>query len=61
VVEGVPEKLILDAINEQGSNLVVVGAKSSTPLGRLLVGSTCESVLNNAPCSVLVVRHPSGA
>jgi nucleotide-binding universal stress UspA family protein len=59
VAEGVPEKLILETIGEQGSNLVIVGAKSSTPLGRLLVGSTCESVLNHAPCSVLVIHHPT--
>ena len=46
-VEGVAEKMILQAISEQGSDVLIVGSKSSTPLGRLLVGSTCESVLNH--------------
>ena len=47
---------------EQRSDLIVIGAKGSTRLGRLLLGGTAESVLNHAPCSVLLVRHggPAG-
>jgi len=58
VVEGTPDVEILKVAQRQESDLIVIGAKTSTPFGRLMAGSTCESVLNHAPCSVLVVRHP---
>ncbi len=57
VVEGAAEMEILKVAQRQTSDLVVIGAKTSTPLGRLIGGSTCESVLNHAACSVLVVPH----
>ena len=57
VVDGMADEMILLAAKELGTDLIVVGAKNSTPLGRLLLGSTCEAVLNTAPCSVLVVHH----
>jgi nucleotide-binding universal stress UspA family protein len=57
VVEGAPDLRILEAARNRGNQLIVVGSKGSTPLERLMSGSTCESVLNNAPCSVLVIHH----
>jgi nucleotide-binding universal stress UspA family protein len=57
VVQGHTAWAILDAAQTQPCDLIVIGAKSSTPLGRLFVGSTCETVLNRASCSVLVIRH----
>jgi nucleotide-binding universal stress UspA family protein len=57
VVEGAPDMEILKVAQRQSSDLVVIGAKTSTPLGRLVGRSTCESVLNHAPCSVLVIPH----
>ena len=57
VMEGNPASKIVEAAQRAQSNLIVVGSKGATPLGRFFVGSTCESVLNHAPCSVLVVHH----
>ncbi len=57
VVEGHAGTEIVNQARKLTSDLVVVGAKQSTRLGRLFIGSTCEYVLNNAPCSVLVVHH----
>jgi nucleotide-binding universal stress UspA family protein len=57
VVEGTADVEILKAAHRQGSDLIVIGAKASTPLRRFVGGSTYESVLNHAPCSVLVVHH----
>ena len=57
VCEGVPAQEILSVAAVQNSDLIVVGAKGSTPLGRLLVGSTAEFVLNHAHCSVLLVHN----
>jgi nucleotide-binding universal stress UspA family protein len=58
VGEGVPAREILNIAEVQNSDLVVVGAKGSTPLGRLLLGGTAEFVLNHAYCSVLLVHNP---
>ena len=56
--EGVPAQEILSIAEVQKSDLIVVGAKGSTPLGRLLVGSTAEYVLNHAHCSILLIHNP---
>jgi nucleotide-binding universal stress UspA family protein len=61
ISEGVPAHEILSAARNQGSDLIVVGAKGSTPLGRLLLGSTAEFVLNHAHCSVLLLHNPPHA
>ena len=60
VSEGEPAREILRVAKEQLSDLIVVGAKGSTPLGRILLGSTAEFVLNHSPCSVLLIRNPPG-
>ena len=60
VCEGVAAREILCAAEAQRSDLIVVGAKGSTPLGRLLLGSTAEFVLNHASCSVLILRNHAG-
>jgi nucleotide-binding universal stress UspA family protein len=57
VAQGHAAWAIIDAAQKQSTDLIVVGAKGSTPLGRFFVGSTCETVLNRAPCSVLVIHH----
>lgn len=57
IVEGSPGEEIIKVAHRQESDLIVIGAKASTAIGRAVSGSTCESVLNHAPCSVLVVPH----
>ena len=57
VVEGAADVEILKVAHLRSSDLVVIGATASTPLGRLFGGSTCESVLNHAPCSVPVIHY----
>jgi nucleotide-binding universal stress UspA family protein len=60
IAEGAPAEQILREIREQSIDLVAVGARENTSLGRLLLGSTSERVLTHATCSVLVVpRHPT--
>jgi nucleotide-binding universal stress UspA family protein len=56
VMEGHAADRILETITAQKIDLVVVGAHSSS-LTRLLLGSTSETVLSHAPCSVLVARQ----
>ena len=47
---------IIQAAEESGSNLVVLGSEGKSALQRLLQGSLTGNVARHAPCSVLVVR-----
>jgi nucleotide-binding universal stress UspA family protein len=56
VAEGRPAEVILTTIREREIDLVVLGSRGRGSLKRLLLGSTSEQVLREAPCSVLIVR-----
>jgi nucleotide-binding universal stress UspA family protein len=56
VVVGHPAGEILRAADEDGVDLVVVGARGLGPLGRLVLGSVSDRVVHHAPCPVLVVK-----
>lgn len=58
VVEGHAADQILATINHEKIDLVVLAARTPSSVARLLMGSTSETVLTHAPCSVLVVREP---
>jgi nucleotide-binding universal stress UspA family protein len=49
------EKLV-EAAEELGADLVVVGGRKRSPTGKALFGSTAQEVLLNAPCPVTFVR-----
>lgn len=51
---------IVRAVKEGGYELVVIGAKGTSGIRELLLGSVAEGVLRHAPCSVLVVRLDAG-
>jgi nucleotide-binding universal stress UspA family protein len=53
---GNPYEEIVSAANEMGADLIVIGSHGHGGLGRLLLGSTAERVLQYAPCAVLVVK-----
>ena len=48
---------IIEAAEESGSNLVVLGSRGKSALQRLLQGSLTGDVARHAPCAVLVVRE----
>ncbi len=56
VAEGRPAEEILAQIREKAIDLAVLGSRGRGSLKRLLLGSTSEQVLREAPCSVLIVR-----
>ena len=56
VVEGHPAEKILAAIKEHKIDLAVIGARTRSSVTRRLLGSTPQTVLNHASCSVLVIR-----
>ena len=47
---------IVSVANEMDVDLIVIGSHGYRGLGRLLLGSTAERVLQYAPCAVLVVK-----
>jgi universal stress protein A len=55
---GNPYEEIVKAAKELGVDLIVIGSHGFTGLGRLLLGSTADRVLQYAPCPVLVVKDP---
>lgn len=56
VTDGVPGAEILRIIAEYHINLVVLGTRRRSKISSFLLGSVSEWVLNEAPCSVLIVR-----
>jgi universal stress protein A len=49
---------IVNVAKEMKVDLIVIGSHSYWGLGRILLGSTLERVLQYAPCPVLVVQKP---
>ncbi len=52
---------IADAARDLGAGLIVVGSRGLGPVGRLVMGSVSEGVVDLAGCPVLVVRGGAGA
>jgi nucleotide-binding universal stress UspA family protein len=49
---------LLSFLEEEHQDLVIVGSRGLTPGRRILMGSVSSSLVNDAPCPVLVVRPP---
>ena len=58
VAEGPAADAILEAAQETGCDVIVMGTHGRTGLARLLVGSVAEKVVRHAPCPVLTVKSP---
>ncbi len=56
VLDGSPQRVIVETAQEWGADLIVVGSHGYGFWSRTLLGSISNSVVNHAPCSVLVVR-----
>jgi nucleotide-binding universal stress UspA family protein len=53
---GQPSAEIIEAIEQRGSDLVVLGARGQSAMAASVLGSVAQDVTRHAPCSVLVVR-----
>lgn len=58
--EGKPSEEIIAAATEIKAQLVVLGTHGRSRLSHLLLGSTAEAVIRQAPCAVLTVRRKPG-
>lgn len=50
---------IIDAAREAGAQLIVIGLRRRSPVGKLLLGSNAQRILLDAPCPVLAVKPPT--
>jgi universal stress protein A len=50
-------RAIVDAANEQGADLIVMGTHGRTGLAHLVLGSVAERVVRTAHCPVLTMRR----
>jgi len=58
VVEGAPETAILDAVEEHGIDLLIMGTAARSGITGLLIGNTAERILSQAHCSLLALKPP---
>ncbi len=56
LTEGSPVAEILRAAEESHSDLIVMGTRGRTGLGRAILGSVAESVIRAAACPVLIAK-----
>jgi nucleotide-binding universal stress UspA family protein len=56
VVEGYAADEICRVADEGKFDLIVIGSRGLSAMGRFLVGSVSDRVVHHAPCSVTVVR-----
>ena len=57
VAAGRPSGVILDVADEVDADLIIVGARGLSALGRFMRGSVSTRVAQHATCDVLVVEH----
>jgi nucleotide-binding universal stress UspA family protein len=54
--EGDPAETILDAAEDEGADLIVVGNRGMRGAKRFLLGSVPNRIAHHAPCNVLIVH-----
>ena len=50
---------VIDAVEQHAADLVVIGLRRRTAVGKLILGSTAQRILLGAPCPVLAVKAPA--
>lgn len=56
-----PSKDLIDLAVDEGAELIVLGLRQRSKVGKLILGSTAHEVLMGAPCAVLTVRPETTA
>ena len=56
--EGVPFRELLKAVDEEGADLLALGAKGRSNMPGELVGSTAEKICRRCPVPILSLRSP---
>ncbi|MFN8076890.1 MAG: universal stress protein [Kineosporiaceae bacterium] len=53
---GEPADDLISAAEEAGADLIVIGLRRRSPVGKLILGSNAQRILLDAPCPVLAVK-----
>ena len=53
-----PSDVLVDIADETNAELIVIGLRRRTPVGKLILGSQAQRVLLDANCPVLAVKAP---
>lgn len=53
-----PSEDLLVASREQHADLIVIGIRRRTPVGKLILGSNAQDILLHSDCAVLAVKAP---
>ncbi|PJZ51957.1 universal stress protein [Leptospira adleri] len=56
VLEGYPADTIVETAAKGKYDMIVIGSRGLSAVGRFLVGSVSDRIVHHAPCSVTVVR-----
>ena len=59
IVDGDPVDMLLDAVSEEGADILVMGTVVRGPIRQMLIGSTTEQLMHVAPCDLLLVKPNS--
>ena len=51
-----PSEDLLSVADELGADLIVIGLRRRTPVGKLILGSNAQRILLDASCPVLAVK-----
>ncbi len=51
-----PAEDLIAVANETEADLIVIGLRRRTPVGKLILGSNAQRILLDAPCAVLAVK-----
>ena len=51
-----PAEDLISVADETGADLIVIGLRRRTPVGKLILGSNAQRILLDAPCAVLAVK-----
>ncbi|WP_394249617.1 universal stress protein [Arthrobacter pityocampae] len=58
ISEATAAEEVVDTAEELGAELIVIGLRHRTPVGKLIMGSTAQTILLSARCNVLAVKLP---
>ncbi|MHA7286656.1 universal stress protein [Arthrobacter sp. MDT3-44] len=58
ISEATAAEEVVDTAEELDADLIVIGLRHRTPVGKLIMGSTAQNILLSARCNVLAVKLP---